>query len=212
MTTEERKRAAEVMAAEGPWDVRGRGQGEDAWTPCQDPSWDWIRYDYRVRPPEPVPLPCPFCGATFWHVNTGWQSQHRDTCPLAGNYCIPDQNVHLWNKRQACAACSGMSAERNVARQDAQDWHKARDEMYAAGKEWEGRAMKAERDLSSCRTALAAARKDAEEWNLVAGGLHDKLKAAEGRLAECLGVVREAVQKHGCWWGDPGKLLKILEG
>lgn len=49
MTPEERKAAAEVMASDGPWQMRLK-RTSGAWEDVPMPVWDWRLYDYRVRP------------------------------------------------------------------------------------------------------------------------------------------------------------------
>lgn len=48
MTPEERKRAAEVMASDGPWEQRMPGATE--WRDVMHPVFNWQLSDYRVKP------------------------------------------------------------------------------------------------------------------------------------------------------------------
>lgn len=49
MTPEERKEAAAVMASDGPWDHAYLAD-PSRWFPTDNPSWDWVRFLFRVRP------------------------------------------------------------------------------------------------------------------------------------------------------------------
>lgn len=48
MTPRERKAAAEVMASDGPWEMRTVGR--DEWETVTNPIWNWGVSEYRVKP------------------------------------------------------------------------------------------------------------------------------------------------------------------
>lgn len=52
MTPEERKRAAEVMTSDGPWQCLEKC-APSRWVDVEVPVFDWNKYDYRVRP-QPI--------------------------------------------------------------------------------------------------------------------------------------------------------------